>query len=153
MIGAYKPFDQEVHDACDPPSRMVVKRWVESHWNVKADDFEKYKVDLVCSRDGINVGYIEIEVRQWFCGFPIMYSTIHIPSRKAKLFNNDLPTIYFVVSGDFKHGLWINTDEILKHEQIEVRNTAIAEGEYFYDVPTDKFKYVFFDDRSFKEKA
>jgi hypothetical protein len=153
MIGAYKPFDQEVHDACDPPSRVAVKRWVESHWGVKADDFEKYKVDLVCSRGGVSVGYIEIEVRQWFCGLPVQYSTIHIPSRKAKLFNNDLPTIYFVVSGDFNHGLWINTEEILKCEQIEVRNTAIAEGEYFYDVPTDKFKYVTFDDRSFEEKT
>lgn len=142
MIGAYKPFDQAMHDLCDPPARRAVGAWIEMNWGFKADDYEKYKVDLVCSKDGINKFYVEIECRQILTGKQYPYKTIHIPSRKEKLFNNNLKTVYFVVSGDFKHGLYTNVENIKDSPRVEVKNTAVAKGEYFYDVPTEKWTYV-----------
>lgn len=142
MIGAYKQFNKALHDACDPPARLAVGAWIEQNWKFKVDDYEMYKVDLVCSKDGIKKFYVEIEMREWFTGQNIPYKTIHIPSRKEKLFNNDLKTVYFVVSQDRKHGLYTNVDNIKASPRIEVKNRAIASGEYFYDVPIEKWTYV-----------
>lgn len=142
MIGAYKQFNQELHDVCDPPARLAVGAWIEMNWGYQTEDYEKYKVDLVCSKNGVKKFYVEIECRQWFVGKEIPYKTIHIPSRKEKLFKNDLKTAYFVVSADFKHGLYTNTENIEQSPRIEVKNTAISKGEYFYDVPLEKWQYV-----------
>jgi hypothetical protein len=142
MIGAYKPFDQVMHDLCDPPARLAVGAWIEANWRFKCDDYEKYKVDLVCSRNNVNRFYVEIECRQWLAGNHIPYATVHIPARKEKLFNNDLKTVYFVVSGDFKHGIYTDVENIKQSPRIEVKNSAIAFGEYFYDVPKEKWTYA-----------
>ena len=142
MIGAYKQFNKKLHDQCDPPARLAVGAWIEMNWRYKTDDYDKYKVDLVCSKNGVNKFYVEIEMREWLAGSNLPYKTVHIPSRKEKLFNNDLKTVYFVVSQDLKHGLYTNTDNIKKSPRIEVKNKAIANGEYFYDVPTEMWTYV-----------
>ena len=142
MIGAYKQFDQDVHDACDPPARDAVIKWIDKNWKFQCEGYDKYKVDLVCSKHNTNRFYVEIECRQWFTGKDIRYPTIHVPERKEKLFNNDLRTVYFVVSGDFKHGLYTDVENIKSSPKVEVKNTAIPEGEYFFDVPTDKWNYV-----------
>lgn len=145
MIGEYKQFDQNIHDACDPPAREAVTKWIDKHWKFSCEGYEKYKVDLVCSRNDVNRFYVEIECRQWFKGKDNLYSTIHVPERKEKLFNNDLRTVYFVVSGDFKHGLYTDVENIKASPKVEVKNTAIANGEYFFDVPLDKWNYVRLD--------
>lgn len=134
-----KPFNQAVHDACDPPARDAVIRFHESR-GYYAKPFDKYKVDLIIENEFmVPVGYAEIEMRDWEeCPFP----TIHIPERKKKLFDNDMPTTYFVVSKSLKKAWWCKTEEILESPLIEVKNKAVPEGEYFYDVPVDKFRCV-----------
>lgn len=134
-----KPFNQAVHDACDPPAREAVIRFHESR-GYYAKPFDKYKVDLIIENEFmVPVGYAEIEMRDWEeCPF----STIHIPERKKKLFDNDMPTTYFVVSKSLKKAWWCKTEEILESPLIEVKNKAVPEGEYFYDVPVDKFRCV-----------
>ena len=134
-----KPFNQAVHDACDPPAREAVIRFHESR-GYYAKPFDKYKVDLIIENEFmVPVGYAEIEMRDWEeCPF----STIHIPERKKKLFDNDMPTTYFVVSKSLKRAWWCKTEEILESPLIEVKNKAVPEGEYFYDVPVDKFRCV-----------
>lgn len=134
-----KPFNQAVHDACDPPARDAVIRFHESK-GYYAKPFDKYKVDLIIENEFmVPVGYAEIEMRDWEeCPFP----TIHIPERKKKLFDNDMPTTYFVVSKSLKKAWWCKTEEILESPLIEVKNKAVPEGEYFYDVPVDKFRCV-----------
>lgn len=134
-----KPFNQAVHDACDPPARDAVIRFHESR-GYYAKPFDKYKVDLIIENEFmVPVGYAEIEMRDWEeCPFP----TIHVPERKKKLFDNDMPTTYFVVSKSLKKAWWCKTEEILESPLIEVKNKAVPEGEYFYDVPVDKFRCV-----------
>jgi hypothetical protein len=131
-----KPFDQAVYEACDPPARDAVIKVIEREWGLSAKPNENiYKVDLVI--DG--VGYAEVEMRDWDeCPF----DTIHVPERKAKLFQNDMKTIYFVVSKSLYKCWYIDAGMILKSPLLEVKNKAISQGEYFYDVPKYLFKTV-----------
>ena len=136
-----KPFNQEVHDACDPVAREAIINFMAKTWNLTAMPHpDKYKVDLVVENEFmVPVGYAEIEMRDWdSCPFP----TIHIPRRKRKLFCNDMPTMYFVVSKSLKKAMWCNTEVILDCPLIEVPNRAVKAGEYFYDVPVVKFKEI-----------
>lgn len=131
-----KPFDQAVHDACDPPARDAVIMVIEREWGLSAKPNENiYKVDLVI--DG--VGYAEVEMRDWDdCPF----DTIHIPERKTKLFQNDMKTIYFVVSKSLSKCWYCDTNTILKSPLKEIKNKEVSQGEYFYDVPKYLFKTV-----------
>ena len=128
-----KPFNQAVHDACDPPAREAVIKAIRRTWGLIAEPYDKYKVDLIIE----GIGYAEVEMRDWVdCPF----NTIHIPQRKAKLFDNDMKTIYFIVSKDLSNCWYCDTKNILKSQLIEVKNKAVCQGEYFYDVPKYLFK-------------
>jgi len=141
-MSAYKPFNQVVHDACDPPARDAVIRYHESRGKIAKPHPDKYMVDLVIENEFmVAVGYCEIEMREWNY-VPKQYETIHVPSRKKKLVDNDLPTTYFVVSKSLKRAWWCNTKDILESPLVEVPNRVVKEGEYFYDVPKKKFKEV-----------
>ena len=140
-----KQFSQELHDLCDIPSRQVVIDYARRHWKVDVKpNPDKYAVDLEVFSDGINTGYIEVELRDWRrkgetkCPYP----TIHVPYRKEKLFNNDLPTIYFIVHFDRKWGYWMEVEDVLKHPVKEVPNNSVPEGEKFYDVPEKLWNFV-----------
>ena len=137
----YKPFDQRLHDACDPPARNAVANWLKNLWYVDATpNPDKYAVDLVLNKDGKEIGYAEVEVRDWGMNF-CPYDTIHIAQRKEKLFSHPRTTMY-VVTADLTHAYWIRASKIKEFTPIEVPNTAVAQGEYFYDVPKNLWKYV-----------
>jgi hypothetical protein len=141
MIGAYKTYDQSLSDKYDTPGREAVKKFLLREWDLYASDYKKYEVDLICSRNGKNKIYVEVEVRPSFrWEFP--FETIHIPERKAKLFDNNLPTIYFVVNKNFTKALWINTNQITNCDLVENPNCNIKEGEYFYNVPKKRFQFA-----------
>ena len=105
----YKKFDQALHDACDPPARDAVARWLRNLWYIDATpNPDKYAVDLILSRKGEHLGYAEVEVRDWeFCPF----ETIHIAQRKDKLFNHPRTTMY-VVNKPLTHAYWIRANKI-----------------------------------------
>jgi hypothetical protein len=135
----YKPFDQTLHDECDPPAREAVARWLKNIWYIEATpNPDKYAVDLVLSLKGEHIGYAEVEVRDWeFCS----YNTIHIAQRKEKLFTHPRTTMY-VVNRPLTHAYWIRANKIKECPLIEVPNRAVAKDEYFYDVPKDLWKVV-----------
>jgi hypothetical protein len=134
-------FNKEIHDLCDPPSREAIIKYVKDEWNLLAEDYEMYKVDLIIKNQyGKSVGYAELEMRDWDeCPF----QTIHIPQRKKKLFDNDMTTVYFVVNRKRTMAYYINTKDITEHPLKEVSNTRIPQGEYFYDVPKDIFNVIY----------
>lgn len=145
MIGAYKPFDKGLSDKFDTPGRKVIKAFLSREWLLEADDYDKYKVDLICKKDGVPKIFVEIEVRPPFLNkFP--FETVHVPSRKHKLFGNELPTIYFVVNRDFTKALWVNTKKIVGFPLVEQPNKFVPQGEMFYDVPKGEFKEVYVGD-------
>ena len=135
-----KPFNQKVHDACDPPAREAVSKYIKATWDMNAwHNPDQYAVDLIIEKNKKLIGYAEIEMRDWdHCPF----KTIHIPKRKDKLFNNDKRTIYFVVSRGISKAWYIDTDVIKNSSVHEIPNKEVSQGEYFYDVPTYLFTEV-----------
>jgi len=135
-----KPFNQKVHDACDPPAREAISRYIKATWDMNAwHNSDQYAVDLIIEKNKELIGYAEIEMRDWdHCPF----KTIHIPKRKDKLFNNDKRTIYFVVSRGMSKAWYIDTDVIKNSSVHEIPNKAVSQGEYFYDVPTYLFTEI-----------
>ena len=135
-----KPFNQKVHDACDPPAREAVSKYIKATWDMNAwHNPDQYAVDLIIEKNKELIGYAEIEMRDWdHCPF----KTIHIPKRKDKLFNNDKRTIYFVVSRGMSKAWYIDIDVIKNSSVHEIPNKAVSQGEYFYDVPTYLFTEV-----------
>jgi hypothetical protein len=135
-----KPFNQKVHDACDPPAREAVSKYIKATWDMNAwHNPDQYAVDLIIEKNKELIGYAEIEMRDWdHCPF----KTIHIPKRKDKLFNNDKRTIYFVVSRGMSKAWYIDTDMIKNSSVHEIPNKAVSQGEYFYDVPTYLFTEI-----------
>ena len=139
-----KPFSQEVHDTYDPPAREAVAEWVFHTWGMKAfPNPDKYGVDLLVKRSGNVVGYIEVEARNWSQeDTKCPYKTIHIAQRKYKLLDNELPTLFFAVTRDFKNAYWCKSAYVLESPLKEIPNKDVKEGEYFYDVPIEKFSYI-----------
>lgn len=142
---AYKPFDQRLHDLCDPPARAAVTEWVKVVWGLTCiENPDKYAVDLIVYRKDQICGYIEVEVRDWgqkLCP----YTSIHIARRKTKLFSNVRGTLIFVVTRDFENAYWCRAEDVKHSPLVEVPNRSVASGEYFYDVPIEHFRYVYLD--------
>jgi hypothetical protein len=137
----YKKFNQELHDACDPPAREAVTEWVAMRWGLECQpNPDKYGVDLIVYRKGQLCGFIEVETRDWGVKH-CPYDSIHIAQRKEKLFTNE-GTLIFVTTRDFENAYWCKAEYVKNSPLIEVPNRAVKRNEYFYDVPIELFQYV-----------
>ena len=133
-----KAFSQELHDIYDAPARRAVANWVKMKWGLDArDNPNKFGVDLICFRSDSPVGALEVEVRQE--GFD-QYGSIHVAHRKAKLFQEGLPTLFFALAQDLSYAYWVKADLIKDCPLIEVKNFYVPKGELFYDCPISIFK-------------
>jgi len=137
---AGKRFDQALHDKYDPPARKAVSDWIKMKWGLECrENPNVYGVDLIVYRAGNPVGFAEVEVRSWsFCP----HATIHIAHRKAKLFRQDLPVLFFALTHDLNYAYWMKAELAGKCPLIEVKNKEVPKGEFFFDVPVRWFKYV-----------
>lgn len=135
-----KKFDQKLHDKYDPPARKAVTDWMKMKWGLECiPNPNVYGVDLIALRGGNPVGFVEVEVRGWaYCHYP----TIHLAQRKDKLFQQDLPVLFFALTQDLSHAYWCKAEIAKKFPLIEVKNFEVPNGEMFYDIPTTEFKYV-----------
>lgn len=143
--GTYKKFDQDLHDRFDPPARKAVTAWMKMKWNLDCiENPNVYGVDLIALRANNPVGLVEVEVRSWaYCHYP----TIHIAHRKDKLFQQDLPVLFFALTQDLNHAYWCRADIAKKYPLIEVKNFEVPNGELFFDIPVKEFKYVCLTDQ------
>jgi hypothetical protein len=135
-----KKFNQALHDLYDPPARKAVTDWVKMKWGLECrENPNVYGVDLLVHRAEKLVGYIEVEVRGWdYCHYP----TIHIASRKDKLFQQDRPVLFFALTQNLENAYWMKAELVKGCPLIEVKNTEVSAGELFFDVPIKHFKYV-----------
>lgn len=135
-----KQFNQQLHDKYDPPARKAVTDWVKMKWGLECrENPNVFGVDLIVLREGKRVGYIEVEVRNWaYCHYP----TIHVAHRKEKLFQQDLPTLFFALTQDLTHAYWCQAKVAKSYPLIEVKNFEVPNGELFFDIPVSQFKYV-----------
>jgi len=133
-----KAFEQDLHDKYDAPAKAAVMRYLSSLGAEVMPNPDKYGVDLLITRNGIGIGVVEVEVRQWTPRCP--WPTIHVPARKTKFFNGN--SLFFALTHDMKHAYWIEAKDIIKHPVKEVRNVKGTSGELFFDVPTEAFTFV-----------
>ena len=133
-----KKFDQQLHDKYDPPARKAVADWIEMKWGLQAlDNPDIYGTDLIVYRNGLPVGFAEVEVRQWnpYCPF----ETIHVPARKRKMLETP-KTLFFALTQDMTHAYWIKGATALAFPYWELEDET--KHELYYDVPKNLFKFV-----------
>ena len=91
---------------------------------------DRYGIDIVVPR-------YEVERREiWIDEFP--FKTVHIPARKEKFLKHSI--VYVVVNKDFDKLMFCRSEVIRQYDLIEVPNKSVPEGEYFYDVPIEKWR-------------
>ena len=133
-----KLFEQELHDLYDAPAKEAVAAFIEKQCGVTVQpNPDKYGVDLLVLKDDKLIGTIEVEVRQWH---PCPYPTIHVPERKRKFFSEN--SLFFALTKTMTHAYWIQMKDIDQYPVKEISNYKVREGELFFDIPTDKFRYV-----------
>ncbi len=133
-----KKFDQALHDKYDPPARKAVSRWILMKWGFEAkDNPDIYGADLIVYRNGIQIGFAEVEVRQWAPTCP--WKTIHVPSRKKHML--EVPhTMFFALTQDMQNAYWIKGNQALVYNTIEMMDKDKHEA--YYDVPKCLFDFV-----------
>jgi hypothetical protein len=133
-----KKFSQVLHDENDQPAKDAVWRFLFRDWMLDVEEGDKYGVDLVCSRDGEVVGYVEVERRHNDLN---RFETIHVPFRKKKFFTLDHQTILFAVNRDFTEAFWVTGDIILQ-APVEDKVNKYLKSERFFVVPKAHWKRV-----------
>lgn len=138
-----KPFCPVLFEKYDGVGKQKVADYIEWEWGCTVGEASKYGIDLVATRRGNVVGYVEVEVRNWnnhVCPFP----TIHVPQRKAKYLADHKPAILFAVNSTMQNGYWCHAERILSAPLVSVSNREIEQGEKFFDVPKSFFNFVRF---------
>lgn len=140
VLGPYKRFSVELHEENDGPAKDAVSRFIFGQWGLDVDEGSTYGVDLLCYRDYVLVGYVEVERRHnWVLDFP--FETVHVPERKAKFLSLDRPMVLFSVRSDLAQAMWCHGHEI-SSSPIEAKDNRYLKGERFYCVPVEKWTLV-----------
>tara|TARA_R110002126_G_scaffold127676_1_gene270025 strand:- start:560 stop:1051 length:492 start_codon:yes stop_codon:yes gene_type:complete len=129
-----KPFCQKLCDKYDEPARNFVKKFYNDLGIKAIDNHDKYGVDLILLRDNIKVGYAEVEVCVGWNSPMYPFKTYHVPLRKGKFFNLDMPTEFWAVSNTFSRALHIDGNVILESPQVIVPNKYVLSNERFYEI-------------------
>ena len=125
----YKKFNEESYATNDRPAKDLVINFLKSKGLDAVENPDKYGIDIVVPR-------YEVERREiWIDEFP--FKTVHIPARKEKFLKHSI--VYVVVNKDFDKIMFCRSEVIRQYNLIEVPNKSIPEGEYFYDVPIEKW--------------
>ena len=130
----YKLFSQKLCNQYDEPARTFLKSVYKDLGIVARDNIDKYGIDLILFKDGIKIGYAEVETCAGWTGPVYPFKTVHVPIRKAKFFNLDMPSQFWVISNTFTRGLHIDGEKILASPIIIVPNKYVLSNEKFFDV-------------------
>ena len=134
MFNNRKPFSQKLCDKYDEPARNFVKKFYNDLGIKAIDNHDKYGVDLILLRDNIKVGYAEVEVCVAWNAPMYPFKTYHVPIRKARFFNLDMPTEFWAVSNTLSRALHIDGNVILESPQVIVPNKYVLSNERFYEI-------------------
>lgn len=142
MYGVQKKFSKSLHRSSDPKSRKVVKEYLLKQGIIVKDNPNQYGVDLI-SEDGTLL--VEVEHRLVWTDEEFPYSEINVPERKAK-FLAEGKSQYIIVSRDFSHIGIIDAHAvkpyIVNTNLVENRNRFVRDGEYFFKIPIECFKWI-----------
>lgn len=143
-----KPFDRQLHEKNDKIAREIAKKAFFANYNYILDDNpDIYGPDLKAYQHGDFLGYVEVEVKQFWkdhSKFPDAF--MHIPERKSKFLrysdrpNEPVPIVFCVLSADLKAGYWIEGEDLANCLLITKPNKYM-DNEKFFDIPLMKMQY------------
>lgn len=142
MYGAAKRFSQSLHESNDPKSRQVVKDYLAKQGMVVRDNPNKYGVDLISDDGSLQV---EVEHRLPWTDVDFPFSEVNVPERKAKFLREGVVQ-YIILSRSYTRLGIISGRTIQPYivdDNLVVNpNKFVKNNEYFFKVPTSKFKFV-----------
>lgn len=137
MIGKRKPFNRKVYREWDAAAKNAVASHLRANgYDVKVPP-ENYGADLFHrDHNGLVIVHHEVEVSlQWGdVNFP--YPTGSIPERKIRLVKmTDGPLFFWMLNTKLNRAVVFSKGYLRPEFLVEVPNSQIPEGEYFYRPP------------------
>ena len=137
-----KKFDKDLHNKYDTLARDKAKKVFESLTPYSIVESEKKTaVDFMIYKDGVHIGYLEVEVKKTWDGPQFKYADVQFPERKWKYCKLDKPTIFMMFNSDLSNYLNVTGEDLLSSKLEMVRNKYIKFGEMFFKVPVDKITF------------
>tara|TARA_Y100000310_G_scaffold340112_1_gene434836 strand:- start:5331 stop:5819 length:489 start_codon:yes stop_codon:yes gene_type:complete len=144
-----KKFNPSLYSITDFVGKNVVSQYYMSV-GLKVSEGGKYDIDLLLngiSKDGIKFNNVPVEVeyrmgskgKEVWNGKTFKYTTVHVPYRKKKFVT--VPNMLYAVVNKNCDLIITCEGSVIKECPVkEIKNTAVSNGEYFYDVPIKKWK-------------
>ena len=143
-----RPFQKEVYDKVDGPSKEALIKYLESEGHTVVSKKEDYYADVVTEKDGVTF-FHEVERKaQWKEEWPTYWEEIRIPGRKRRLiekYKDQLENLYFYVFNKHYNQAWkINGTQMVDGIIKEATGPTyrIPKGETFYHVPYQEAEKV-----------
>ena len=139
MKGKRKPFNREVYNNWD----AAAKEAVASHLSTQGYDVrippENYGADLYHTHPSkLLTVHHEVEVSLTWGDVSFPYPTGSIPERKIRLKSLYTGPLYFwMLNNKLNRAVVFSSAHLISKWLVEVPNSQIPEGEYFYRVPLE----------------
>lgn len=137
----YKRFDKALFEENDKKCRTRVKELLQLGGFAGVDNIKIRGVDLLLYKDGVHIGYVEVERKAVWKGPDFKYDNVQFPERKAKYAKLDKPTTFVMFNEDYSNFLVVKHTDLLSSPCVEVPNKYMYKGEQFFQVPIDKVKF------------
>lgn len=136
-------FSQELKDKYDKMGKDGVQRYyAERNLTAIPNPISEFIIDMhVYDDDDKLVAYAEAEVRPGWTSRRFPWDTVHVPFRKKKYFNEDVPSFYFAFNHDASIACVIDKTDILK-SNFGLSDNKYQNKELFFKVPLHKTTLV-----------
>lgn len=133
MYSPRKEFDEDLHQEFDSTAKLKTIEYLGNLGINAVENPDRYGVDLIVP----DCFYAEVECKYVWTGEEFPYKDVHLPYRKSKYCNLDMPTLFCIWNREFSHLISFNSFIVKEIEPIEVKNKYIPEGELFFKIPID----------------
>jgi len=139
-----KRFDKELYEQNDAKAKAAAKLYYNSQGIEVEKNPKRYGPDLRAFKDGQFIGFIECEIKKVWKDEVFPYETIQFPERKAKYVtqNEDHPVTFFMLNKPCNRALIVEGKDMIESKLKEVPNKYVPRGEFFFQVPLNKAKFV-----------
>lgn len=147
MYGEYKGFDKVLFDRNDKKARLAAKLLLMSSdrfgatFNGVVDNEDTYGPDLKITKDGVAVGYLEVEIKSVWDSYDFPWPSVQFPERKAKFVVGSKYPIYFLMFNKCLTRALAVTGQTLIDSPVKEVKTVYTNNENFFQVPVGFAKF------------
>lgn len=134
-----KAFNRELYAKYDELAKKKTKEHLNSIGYQVVDHPNKYAQDLIAKSE-MNEFLVECEVKIVWNTKEFPYTTVQLPERKSKFFNER--TLFYIWNKDTTRAVTFWSDDVKKLTPVEVPNKYVARGEYFYQIPLEMTQII-----------